>query len=121
VGSVAEIPVRHHRRAAGSSRYNLLGRLRLAADLVTGFSLLPMRLILLAGMLLVLLGCVCGLYVGLEGLRGVPSSMTLVLTAVFCFVGGLQLLALGGIGEYVGRTCLEVWQRPRYVIREIWE
>jgi len=120
-GSVAEIPVRHHRRAAGSSHYNLLGLLRLAADLVTGFSLLPMRLIMLAGMLLVLLGSVCGLYAGLESFRGVPSSMTLVLTALFCFVGGLQLLALGVIGEYVGRTCLEVRQRPRYVIREIWE
>jgi undecaprenyl-phosphate 4-deoxy-4-formamido-L-arabinose transferase len=119
--SVAEIAVDHQRRAAGSSRYNLVGLLRLAADLVTGFSLLPIRLIGLAGTLLAVLGAGCGLYMGVQSWRGTPPPMTLALTALFFFVGGLQLLALGVIGEYVGRTCMEVRQRPRYVILEMWE
>jgi undecaprenyl-phosphate 4-deoxy-4-formamido-L-arabinose transferase len=119
--SVAEIPVQHQRRAAGSSRYNLFGLLRLAADLVTGFSLLPIRLIGFSGALLALVGAGCGLYIGLQYWRGAPPPLTLVLTAVCFFVGGLQLLALGVIGEYVGRTCMEVRQRPRYGIQEIWE
>jgi undecaprenyl-phosphate 4-deoxy-4-formamido-L-arabinose transferase len=119
--SVTEIPVRHQRRAAGSSRYTLFGLLRLTADLVTGFSLLPIRLVSLAGTLLASLGAGCGLYIGLQSLRGAPPTTMLVLTALFCFVGGLQLLALGLIGEYVGRTCMEVRQHPRYGIQEIWE
>jgi polyisoprenyl-phosphate glycosyltransferase len=75
----------------------------------------------LAGTLLASLGAGCGLYIGLQSWRGAPATLMLVLTALFCFVGGLQLLALGVIGEYVGRTCLEVRQRPRYGIQEIWE
>jgi undecaprenyl-phosphate 4-deoxy-4-formamido-L-arabinose transferase len=119
--SVTEIPVQHQRRAAGSSRYSLFGLLRLAADLVTGFSLLPIRLIGLTGALLTLVGAGCGLYIGLQSWRGVPPPLTLVLSALGFFVGGLQLLALGVIGEYVGRTCMDVRQRPRYQIQEIWE
>lgn len=119
--SVTEIPVHHQRRAAGCSRYTLFGLLRLTADLVTGFSLLPIRLVSLAGILLASLGAGCGLYIGLQSLRGTPPPMLLVLTALFFFVGGLQLLALGLIGEYVGRTYMDVRQRPRYAIQEIWE
>jgi undecaprenyl-phosphate 4-deoxy-4-formamido-L-arabinose transferase len=119
--SVAEIPVDHQRRAAGSSRYNVFGLLRLMADLVAGFSLVPVRLVSLAGALLTLLGFGFGLYLALQSLRGLPPPMTLALMALFLGVGGLQLLALGVIGEYVGRTYMEVRQRPRYGIREIWE
>ena len=119
--SVAEVPVRHQRRAAGSSRYTLFGLLRLTADLVIGLSLLPIRLVALAGALLVSLGAGCGLYIGLQRLYAAPPALLMVLIALVCFVGGLQLLALGVIGEYVGRTCLEVRQRPRYSIREVWE
>jgi undecaprenyl-phosphate 4-deoxy-4-formamido-L-arabinose transferase len=119
--SVTEIPVDHQRRATGSSKYNVFGLLRLTADLVVGFSLLPIRLISLAGTFLALLGLCCGLYVALQSLQGSPQTMLSVLIALILFVAGLQLLALGIIGEYVGRTCLEVRQRPRYAIQEIWE
>jgi undecaprenyl-phosphate 4-deoxy-4-formamido-L-arabinose transferase len=119
--SVTEIPVQHQRRAVGSSRYNLFSLLHLAADLVTGFSLLPIRLIGLAGALLALVGIGSGLYIGLHSWRGTAPPLTLVLTALGFFVGGLQLLALGVIGEYVGRTCMDMRQRPRYGITEIWE
>jgi hypothetical protein len=47
--------------------------------------------------------------------------MTAGLVALLLFVSGMQLLALGLIGEYVGRTSLEMRQRPRYSVREIWE
>ena len=119
--SVTEIPVEHQRRAAGGSRYNVFGLLRLMADLVTGFSLWPLRFIGLAGALSALLGVGFGLYVALQRLQGSPPAMLSALTALILFVAGLQLLALGLIGEYVGRTCMEVRQRPRYGIQEIWE
>jgi undecaprenyl-phosphate 4-deoxy-4-formamido-L-arabinose transferase len=119
--SVAEIPVGHQRRAAGRSRYNFFGLLRLTADLVTGFSLLPIRLVGLMGALLALLGVGIGLYTGLQSLWGSPPSPMSVLMALLLVVAGLQLLALGLIGEYVGRTYMEVRQRPRYGVLEVWE
>jgi undecaprenyl-phosphate 4-deoxy-4-formamido-L-arabinose transferase len=120
-GSIAEIPVEHRRRAVGGSRYNLLGLLRLMADLATGLSLLPIRLIGLVGALLVLLGVGCALYLGLQSVQGSPQAMFSALMGLILLVAGLQLLALGLIGEYVGRACMEVRQRPRYVIQELWE
>jgi undecaprenyl-phosphate 4-deoxy-4-formamido-L-arabinose transferase len=119
--SVAEIPVGHQRRAAGRSRYNFVGLLRLTADLVTGFSLLPIRLVGLMGTLLALLGVGIGLYTGLRSLWGSPPSPMSVLMALLLVVAGLQLLALGLIGEYVGRTYMEARQRPRYGVLEVWE
>jgi undecaprenyl-phosphate 4-deoxy-4-formamido-L-arabinose transferase len=120
-GSIAEIPVEHRRRAVGGSRYNLLGLLRLMADLATGLSLLPIRLISLAGALLALLGVGFALYIALQCVQGLPQTMFSALMVLILFVAGLQLLALGLIGEYVGRACMEVRQRPRYVIQELWE
>jgi undecaprenyl-phosphate 4-deoxy-4-formamido-L-arabinose transferase len=95
--------------------------LGLTFDLVTGFSLLPIRLVSVTGLILAALGVVSGLYVGLQSLRGSLQGVTASLVALLLFVAGLQLLALGLIGEYVGRTSREVRQRPRYGIQEIWE
>ncbi len=119
--SIAEIPVEHCRRAAGGSRYTLLGLLGLMADLTTGLSLLPIRLISLTGALLALLGVGFGLYLALQSLHGSSQIMVTLLMALILLASGLQLLALGLIGEYVGRTCMEIRQRPRYVIQELWE
>jgi len=119
--SVAEIPVDHQRRASGRSRYNLLGLMRLTADLVTGFSLLPIRLVGLMGTLLALLGVGVGVYTGLLSLWGSPQTLVSVLMALLLVVAGLQLLALGLIGEYVGRTYMQVRRHPRYGVLEIWE
>jgi undecaprenyl-phosphate 4-deoxy-4-formamido-L-arabinose transferase len=120
-GSIAEIPVAHRRRAAGESRYSLLGLMRLLADLATGLSLLPIRLIGLAGAFLVMLGVGSALYFALQSMQGSPQTLVSALLALTLLVAGLQLLALGLIGEYVGRACMEVRRRPRYVIQERWE
>jgi undecaprenyl-phosphate 4-deoxy-4-formamido-L-arabinose transferase len=119
--SVAEIPVAHQWRAAGRSKYNLLGLLGLMLDLITGFSLLPIRLVSLSGVVVAGLGLGAGVYMGVQSLRGSPQGSVLALVSVILVIGGLQLLALGLIGEYVGRTCMEVRQRPRYSIQEVWE
>jgi len=119
--SVAEVAVAHHQRTAGRSRYDVMGLLGLAANLVMGFSLLPIRLIALTGALLTVLGSACGLYAGLQSWRGTSTPLSFVLIASVFFVGGLQLLALGVVGEYVGRAWQDIRRRPRYVVREIWE
>jgi dolichol-phosphate mannosyltransferase len=68
-----------------------------------------------------LLGIGVALYFALQSLQGLPPTMFSALMGLMLFVAGLQLLALGVIGEYVGRACMEVRQRPRYVIQELWE
>src|SRR5919109_1133169 len=87
-GSVAEIPVGHRRRVSGGSRYNLLGLLRLMADLATGVSLVPIRLINLAGALLALLGVGFGLYTALQHVQGSPQTMLSALMALILVVAG---------------------------------
>jgi undecaprenyl-phosphate 4-deoxy-4-formamido-L-arabinose transferase len=119
--SAAEVPVAHQRRASGRSKYNFFSLVRLSLDLLTGFSLLPMRLIGCTGAALTVLGLGLGLYFGWQTWRGALGELTPWLVAVILFVAGLQLLALGWLGEYVGRTAMEVRRRPRYGIQDIWE
>lgn len=119
--SVTEVPVVHQRRVAGRSKYTLFRLLRLSFDLLTGFSLLPIRLVGLIGLFIALLGLSGGVYVGLQNLLGSSPGAVLTLVSLVLFCTGLQLVALGLIGEYIGRTSMDVRQRPRYVIREVWE
>lgn len=104
-------------RFAGRSKYRLTPMLRLALDGIFAFSVMPLRLITLLGLLTTLVGVGYGLFwltayfTGHIGVAGWTSLIVLVL--VF---GGVQLLSIGILAEYVGRTYEEVKRRPRYVI-----
>jgi undecaprenyl-phosphate 4-deoxy-4-formamido-L-arabinose transferase len=118
--SVAEVPVEHAPRRAGRSKYGLLRLLRLNMDLMTGFSLLPIQAVSLAGVLVAALGLAFAIFLGLRRLLVGPEvEGVFTLFAVLFFFVGLQILALGLIGEYVGRIYQEVRRRPRYVIAEV--
>ena len=118
--SVTEVPVEHAPRREGRSKYGLLRLLRLNMDLMTGFSLLPIQAVSLAGVLVAALGLGFAVFLGLRRLLVGPEVEGLfTLFAILFFFVGLQILALGLIGEYVGRIYQEVRRRPRYVIREI--
>jgi undecaprenyl-phosphate 4-deoxy-4-formamido-L-arabinose transferase len=120
--SVEEIPVAHAPRRDGRSRYGLLRLLRLNFDLLTGFSLLPIQAVSLAGVLVAALGLGFALFLGVRRLLVGPEvEGVFTLFAILFFFVGLQILALGLIGEYVGRIYQEVRRRPRYVIAEILE
>ncbi|HBH00733.1 MAG: UDP-4-amino-4-deoxy-L-arabinose-oxoglutarate aminotransferase [Elusimicrobia bacterium GWA2_69_24] len=119
-GSVAEVPVAHDAREHGRSRYGLFRLLRLCFDLLTGFSLLPIQVVSLTGMLVAVLGLAFGLFLGLRRLIVGPEvEGVFTLFAILFFFVGLQILALGLIGEYVGRIYQEVRRRPRYVVSEV--
>jgi undecaprenyl-phosphate 4-deoxy-4-formamido-L-arabinose transferase len=120
--SPAEVPVEHDGRAQGRSHYRPFRLVRLGFDLATGFSLLPIQAVSLAGIGIALLGVGFGgfllvrrLFVGPE----VEGVFTL-FAILFVFVG-IQVLALGLIGEYIGRIYLEVRFRPRYVVRTVFD
>ena len=118
-GSVAEVPVEHAPRRAGRSKYGLLRLLRLNMDLMTGFSLLPIQAVSLAGILVAALGLGFAVFLALRRLLVGPEvEGVFTLFAILFFFVGLQILALGLIGEYVGRIYQEVRRRPRYVVSE---
>ncbi len=118
----AEIPVAHDRRTNGRSKYNLFRLIRLNFDLMTGFSLLPIQIVSLAGMGIALLGLGFGGFLLLRRLLVGPElEGVFTLFAVLFFFVGIQVLALGLIGEYIGRIYMEVRKRPRYVVQRVYE
>lgn len=108
-------------RYKGETNYTLMKMGRLALDGITGFSDRPLRLATQVGAVVTMLSFAFGLWViGASiadpsgGSRGWPSLMAVVL-----FLGGVQLLSVGVLGEYVGRVYREVKGRPLYVVEEV--
>ena len=118
--SPIEVPVEHASRAHGRSSYNPFRLIRLGFDLATGFSLLPIQTVSLAGIGIALLGVGFGGFLLLRRLLVGPEveGVFTLFAILFVFVG-IQVLALGLIGEYIGRIYLEVRRRPRYVIQKV--
>lgn len=119
-GSVAEIPVSHSARKTGRSKYGPFRLMRLNFDLLTGFSLLPIQVVSFAGILISFLGLSFAAFLMVRRLLVGPEvEGVFTLFAILFFFVGLQILALGLIGEYVGRIYMEVRRRPRYIIKEV--
>lgn len=107
-------------RAAGRSKWNFPSLLRLALDGVSSFSITPLRVATLLGLVTASLGALFGVWIVYktlvfgEAVQGYPSIM-----ATMIFLGGIQLLVIGILGEYVGKTYLEAKARPIYLIKDI--
>jgi undecaprenyl-phosphate 4-deoxy-4-formamido-L-arabinose transferase len=115
---IVEIEVGHEERKRGVSKYSLFRLLRLNFDLMTGFSLLPIQVIGILGVLIALVGLIFALFLFIRRLIVGPESEGLfTLFAVLFFFMGIQIFALGVIGEYVGRIFQEVRRRPRFIKR----
>lgn len=119
--SPTDIPSRHAPRAAGRSHYSVLRFMRLGFDVMTGFSMLPIQLVSLVGIGVALAGFGFGLYLFVRRLLIGPESEGLftLFAILFVFLGFL-ILAVGLVGEYVGRIYLEVRRRPAYVVRTVY-
>lgn len=107
-----------HERLAGSSHYPLVKMLSLAFDGITSLSVKPIRIITGLGVGISALAFVLILYALISyftgnAIVGWASSMI-----ASCFIGGIQLVSLGVIGEYVGKIYMETKKRPRYIISE---
>jgi len=119
-GNPAEIEVHHEERAAGESNYNLYKLIRYNFDLVTGFSLVPLQLFTLLGMVCSGASFLLVLYMaGRRVVIGPEVDGVFTLFAILFFLVSVTMLGLGIIGEYVGRIYKEVRHRPRYMIKEI--
>jgi polyisoprenyl-phosphate glycosyltransferase len=127
-GMVASMGFKQHEvlfdrdeRVAGETKYPMRKMLRLAADGVTSFSTVPLKLITRMGFIslgLALLGIVYALTLRVFFPAVTVSGWTMLMVAML-FLGGLQMLSLGVIGSYVGRIYHEVQQRPLYIVRNV--
>lgn len=105
-------------RFAGESKYTLSKMLNFAVDGITSFSVKPLRIISMIGVLCVLLSMVEMVYIVVTWIQGnVVVGWSSMLFSVW-FIGGLLLLSVGIIGEYIGKIYTEVKQRPRYIIEK---
>jgi polyisoprenyl-phosphate glycosyltransferase len=107
-------------RAAGRSKYSLTRMVGLAVDGMLSFSILPLRLVIGIGLVVSLFSFLFGIISAITKVAGVftvPGWATLVV--VTTFIGGIQLIVLGVMGEYLGRVYEEVKQRPLYVVRQL--
>lgn len=107
-----------HERIAGSSHYPLSKMLALAVNGITSLSVRPIRLITWTGLAVALASLVAIVWVlAAHALGGTVSGWASTTAAVF-FMGGVQMLSLGVIGEYVGKIYLESKHRPRWIMSE---
>lgn len=106
-------------RAAGSSKYSLRKMLHLATDGITSFSVKPVHLLFWLGLIIVLAAIVNIVYTIVVWLSGDAVSGWATIVISIWFLGGLQLIGLGIIGEYIGKTYYESKRRPRYLIKRI--
>jgi len=118
----AEIEVEHEERASGVSKYSIYQLIRLNFDLVTAFSLVPLQMFSLAGMLISLASI---LFVGYLAVRrlliGPEAEGVFTLFGIVFFLLGIALFGIGLLGEYVGRISQQVRQRPRYLVQAVLE
>lgn len=105
-------------RLAGESKYPLKKMLSLALDGITSLSIKPLRLITGFGVVVAIVSFIGVIWAMIQALRGNSVAGWASTTCIVCFVSGVQLISLGIIGEYVGKTYMEVKHRPKYIISE---
>jgi undecaprenyl-phosphate 4-deoxy-4-formamido-L-arabinose transferase len=117
-----EVPIAHEERFAGRSKYSMYSLIRLNFDLITGFSVVPLQLFSMTGMLVALFSALTFLvllvrriFVGSEA-----EGLFTLFSIVFLLIG-VALFGIGLLGEYVGRIYAQVRERPRYIIEAVLE
>ncbi len=105
-------------RIAGESHYPIGKMLSLAFDGITSLSVKPLRMITVAGLLTALISFVGAVWSIVSHAAGNAVDGWTGMTCIICFIGGVQLIGVGVVGEYIGKIYMEVKRRPRYIISE---
>ncbi len=114
----AKVYYNRKERYAGESKYPLKKMISFALDGITSFSIKPIKMITSLGVIFVLVSGIMLLYSLISYFTGHSVSGWASLITSIWLLGGLQLLAIGIIGEYIGKVFLETKKRPRYIIEE---
>ena len=107
------------KREAGVSKYPLKKMFAFAADGITSFSIKPLRFILAIGIIILIISIFIMLYAVIVKILGHTVAGWTFLTISIWFIGGLQMISIGVIGEYIGKIYNETKARPRYIIEKI--
>ncbi len=109
-------------RIAGESKYPLKKMIALAVDGITSLSVKPLRMIMSFGLTVALISFIGVIWAIVAAICGDTVAGWASTTCIVCFVGGVQLICMGIIGEYVGKIYMETKARPRYIISaRTWE
>ncbi len=118
--NITQIAAQHHDRFAGRSNYNLFRSIAVWLKLATSFSVIPLRVATLLGGVISLVAFILAVYFLVQALtmarepEGWPSLITVTL-----FIGGIQLIGIGAIGEYIGRIFITQNERPQFTVKEV--
>jgi len=116
------VEVDHHLRKTGKTKYGFLPLIRLTWDLITGYSNFPLRLVTYLGLFGASVGFAIMMFLLYQRLvAGILIEGFVVLSAVFSFFAGVQLLSIGFLGEYLGRVHLQIQNRPDYIVHKVIE
>jgi len=114
------VPYDRKERAAGQPQQTFRRLVRYALDGVFSFSHLPLRMLTYAGMFVAFMGFAIALFFILWRLTGNEVAFTgfTTIATLVLFLGGVQLIGIGVLGEYLGRVYDEVKQRPHYIVKK---
>ena len=107
-----------HKRLAGKSKYPLRKMISLGFNGITSFTVKPIHIITVFGFIVALISGIGVIWSVIAKLLGKTVAGWTSTVCIICFLGGIQLLSLGVIGEYIGKIYLETKNRPRYVIKD---
>ena len=114
------VEVDHNSRKIGQTKYGVLPLLRLTWDLITGYSNFPLRVVTYLGLFGASIGFAIMMFLLYQRLvAGILIEGFVVLSAVFSFFAGIQLLSIGFLGEYLGRVHLQIQNRPDYIVHKV--
>ena len=109
-------------RLAGKSHYPLRKMLTLAFDGITSLTMKPVQIITGIGLAVSFIGVLCAIWAIVVAIMGRSVAGWASLICIVCLLGGAQMISIGVIGEYIGKTYMETKRRPRYIISErTWE
>lgn len=107
-------------RIAGETKWSFIKLFKYAIEGIVGFTIMPLKIATFSGLLVSMFGFLYMLYIVVKALViGDPVAGFPSLIAIICLLGGIQLIMMGIIGEYLGKTYLESKKRPVYIIKEI--
>ena len=120
--NIGKVIVDHNERREGRSGYTIKKLISLWLNMFTNFSILPLRISIIMGFVFASVGLILGVYSAIEKLLNpnVPLGFTSLLVSISIF-GGIQLIMLGMVGEYIGRIFLSLNKKPQYTIRKKYE
>ncbi|RJO59851.1 glycosyltransferase [candidate division WS5 bacterium] len=119
---IGKVKVEHSSRKEGRSGYTFRKLVSLWLNMFTNFSILPLRISIVLGLILASLGFVFGVSIAVEKFLNpnVPLGFTSLFVSISVF-GGIQLIMLGMVGEYIGRIFLSLNKKPQYTIKKAFE